>query len=357
VWLVYALIQTLSHISMTSRLDSCRDGSGNGNGNGKGKGKARATLDDIVDERTPLIYATSTSSTPALERTSYTHATFGSSAIVSPALAPSSSRHPAPLRRLFRLVVLSTLVVFFMLLLLVLLLAWKYGPRAASSLEASIDQWTTVEPVRVEVVRVIPPSTTRITPRHKARRPSETQVGVRIQLKVALRIGVDVGGALQLGPGSHPDGPLDSLWKHLTRWGVQKLGRVSARIGRVTVFPAGGKGLDACLATIPGLPPIEIPLSVRGDSRDKTWLEETHVQLFVDVPSDASSLLNFMQDAWKSTVASAKVEVEDVRVSGGSIGEFGWRATFVNVFKEKIARILDVPGESLHLLWPNLMLV
>jgi len=336
---------------MSSSLDSY-NGTGNGKEGGKGKGKARATVYDTADERTPLIHATSSSSTPTLERISYTHPAFGSSAISPSALPASSSSRPAPLRRLFRFAVLSTLAVFFMLILLVLLLAWKYGPQTASAIKASIDQWTTVEPVRVEVVRVIPPSITPVKPRHKTVRRADTQDGLRIQLKATLRVGVDVGGVLQLGPGIHSDGPLDSLWKHLTRWGVRKLQNVSVRIGRVTVFPAGRNATDVCLATIPGLPPIEIPLSVRGDSQDKTWLEEANIQLFVDIPSDASSILNFAEDAWKRTVASAKVEVDDVRVSGGYIGEFGWRATLVNLFMEKIVRVLDVAGMCLCLQCP-----
>ncbi|KAG9226687.1 hypothetical protein CCMSSC00406_0006088 [Pleurotus cornucopiae] len=146
----------------------------------------------------------------------------------------------------------------------------------------------------------------------------------KIHLLVKGKIGVDAGSILKVH--RHPD--TDGLWskvrKSIGRWGIRKLDRVSLRLQPIAISP-----YYDTLVTLGHVEvqPFEVPLAA-NPPLDKSWLEDITLAVAVVPAQNVSDLTTFVKDAWSSGRFDVRADIDEVTVSGGALGDGGWRGLF-----------------------------
>jgi len=251
------------------------------------KGKQRApTLEP--SERTPLLPSTSS------------HTIHQS----HPHLSPPGQPPRQNLVRKLLIVFFATLLTCVVVLVLILLFAFSYSSRVSNlTAQDILDRGLFVKgPDRVDVLNA-------------------TKEGVWI--RVDGQVGLDMGRVLRI----HPDDKdliWTELWKGVGRWGVRKVGRISVELSPITVVPSNEPSVSLAVVTAPA---IELPLS-SGPPSSLEWLTPVSIPIHIRPTNRTKDLIHFAKECWMSGVIQVFSAINSVHVTGGRMGETGWRGSF-----------------------------
>lgn len=252
------------------------------------KGKQREPAPE-PSERTPLLPSTSS------------HTIHQS----HPHLSPPGQPQRQNLVRKLLIVFFATLLTCLTVLVLILLFAFSYSSRVSSlTAQDILDRGLFVEgPDRVDVLN------------------ATKEDGV--WLRVDGRVGLDMGRVLRI----HPDDKdliWTEIWKGVGRWGVRKVGRISVELSPITVVSGNEPSASLAIMTIPA---IELPLSPDPPS-SLEWLTPVSIPIHIRPTNRTKDLVHFARECWISGVIQVFTAIHSVHVTGGRMGEAGWRGSF-----------------------------
>jgi hypothetical protein len=295
----------------------------------KGKGKRRA-YSPIPSERTPLLGSTSASRsstylpTSSLDNSDNDH------------LSHVESPPRRSLRSKLTLVFVSTLLLSLLALAILAALAYSYAARV-SRLDTSelVERSLVVRgPDYVSVTNLTAPSD---TPDH---RPI-------IWMKVNGRAGIDAAAALGVQDDENPDDPdplHTYLWKALGRWGVRRMGMLSAEAPHIRILSDAGEKL----ADVDSPGTLEIPLtSTMHSPGDVDWLGNVSVPVRVRPTDNGDDIIKFVRQSWSTGFLALKAEVPDVKVTGGGKGWGGWRKS-LHLSRSNVNMALRKQSKQFH---------
>ncbi|KAK0469297.1 uncharacterized protein EV420DRAFT_1757092 [Desarmillaria tabescens] len=260
------------------------------NGRPVDKGKGRAV--EPPTERTPLIPPASSSLSSSVSDIEPLH---------------TQSRRPLLYKLLY--VFFISLLLCVVVVVALALLAWSYASRASNlSPDTIINDGLVFEgPSRVDVLNM-------------------TDTG-EIWALIEGRIGLDAGGVTGMNSADQ-DNLVQDLWKSLGRWGIRKLDRVSVHMSSVHVVSEHGERL----ATLT-IPSQEIAITADPPD-DLSWLQPVSTTVFIQPTTNGSVLKSFVQEAWREGSFALKMDIGEVAVEGGSLGNTGWRHNLHNKFRD-----------------------
>jgi hypothetical protein len=273
---------------------------------GKGKGKAKSP---DVTERTPLLSSTVTTTTAG------THAI---DLQPSPAILRSRQRLFRKLLYVFSIALATCIIIFIFLLLIV----YSYSSRVSNiSTEDILERGLTIKgPDRLDVLN------------------TTDSEGIWVQAEG--RVGIDVGALI--GVKSSKEDPIwKSWWKAMGRFGVEQLGGVSLDLSTIQVTP--WKDRSTVLGIFHTLP---IPLVLTADPpADLSWLSPVSLTVLISPTKNASTLVDFARECWRSGMVNVATSVASVSVRGGGLFDNSWRS-MLRLVRQDIKSLIRLKSMS-----------
>lgn len=265
------------------------------------KGKARADPSEWT-ERTPLLGTTSGSFSPH-----HPVALIGANST-----PPHRQTLLAKLLSVF-LVTLSLCIIAFVFVALIL---YSYASRTSGLSPQDLVQRALVlqGPDRLDVLNI-------------------TKSG-DIWLRIDGKLGLDAGAAIGVNT-QDSDSLLSDLWKSIGRWSIHRLDRISVNTTLIRISSPNGD----LLANI-SVPPLELPLTA-NPPQDQTWLTPLSLPVLLQPTKDIRTLARFATDSWRDGVLTVFASVNQTVVTGGQVGETGWRK-FLRVVRSDVSSIVSI---------------
>jgi hypothetical protein len=133
------------------------------------------------------------------------------------------------------------------------------------------------------------------------------------------RVGVDAGRILGVQRNEEGDNIFTDVWKNLGRWGVERLNTITVKLDTIVLKPSYDPSIH--LASL-DVPKMALPLTIDPPP------DESSIPVLVRHSPNASTLVDFVNDAWADGVVSLDASLKKLVVKGGGLHDRTWRHNF-----------------------------
>lgn len=229
---------------------------------------------------------------------------------------------PVPIQRAWRSYLLTGALALLTLLfggsLAIILLADSYAAPALRNINNALSaDGATSNQFWEQAVIVRGPDKINIA--GIGRRTDDTgKENLELNLTVTVRLAVDSDFVMDLRDSRH-DSWATEKWKSLGRWGVRRLGTVTAAMDDIVVYPAN-MSIDTPIVSLksPSAVPIQlIPGLTPEDHQHPLPLRSVTIPLTISPSPNATLILDFLKKSWMTGFANVQIHSPDMMVHGG----------------------------------------